>query len=360
MPTSVFFGEEVLERYGDAIKQLGQRALVVTGRTSAVTSGAMNDFETVAKKLGLTWVVYNKVSANPTLDTVAEAVDIARKEKVDFVVGIGGGSPLDTAKAIALLTPNKAEAHELYLADLPEAPLPIATIPTTSGTGSEVTQYAVFTLPEKKIKKGFGDKRCFPQISWVDPRYTYTLPYDITVDTALDALTHSIEGYLNKNSTPVSDELALAGIFYFAKQKDNLLAGNFEPETRSELMYASTLGGMVIAQTRTTVLHSLGYPLTYSHDIPHGRANGLLLAAYLEFIKEEEPLRVNKILNTIGMNSLDELKLFINKLLPSTGEFSKEELERMAALTFSTAGSLAWTPRQASQSDLLEIYRKSL
>ncbi|WP_258360893.1 iron-containing alcohol dehydrogenase family protein [Moorella sulfitireducens (nom. illeg.)] len=359
LPTRVFLGEGVLEEYGDFLGRLGRRALVVTGRKSAVTSGAMADFEELAKRLGLSRVVFDEVPANPTLETVAKAVDLARREDADLVIGIGGGSPMDTAKAVALLVPNRAEAGRLYEADLPELPLPMVAIPTTAGTGSEVTQHAVFTLPAKEIKKGFSDDRCFPVLALVDPRYTYSLPLDITIDTALDTLTHAIEGYLSRRATPLSDTLALEAISLFAGQKEALLAGKLLPATRRDLMYAATLGGMVIAQTRTTILHTLGYPLTYSHDIPHGRANGYLLAAYLEFIRPAEPVKVDNILKVLGMASVEEVAELTRCLLPPPGKFPEKELERMAALAATNGSSLAWTARQATPADLCNILCRS-
>ncbi|QGP93215.1 Lactaldehyde reductase [Neomoorella glycerini] len=360
LPTRVFFGEGVLNEYGDFLSRLGRRALVVTGRRSALTSGALADFEALAQRLGLNWVVFNEVPANPTLETVAKAVDLARQEGVDLVIGIGGGSPLDTAKAVALLVPNRAAATRLYEADLPEPPLPLVAVPTTAGTGSEVTQHAVFTLPAKEIKKGFSDDRCFPVAALVDPRYTYSLPRDITIDTALDTLTHAMEGYLSRRATPLSDTLALEAVRLFAGQKEALLAGNLLPATRRDLMYATTLGGMVIAQTRTTILHTLGYPLTYSYDIPHGRANGYLLPAYLEFIQPAQPAKVNSLLAALEMASIEEVWELIRQLLPPPERIPAKELERMASLAATNTSSLAWTARQATPEDLLNMLRRSM
>lgn len=359
LPTRVFFGEGVLKEHGDFLGRLGRRALVVTGRKSAIVSGAMADFEELAKSLGLSWIIYDEVAANPTLETVAKAIDLVRGEKVDLVIGIGGGSPLDTAKAVALLAPNRAEAAELYEAKLPVEPLPMVAIPTTAGTGSEVTQNAVFTLPDKQTKKGFSDDRCFPRVALVDPRYTYTLPRDVTIDTALDALSHAVEGYLSKRSTPLTDTLAMEAIKIFSQHKHGLLEDELTPVTRNELMYASTLAGMVIAHTRTTLLHTLGYPLTYSHDITHGRANGYLLAAYLEFIQPAEPVKVDTLLKALGMNSVAEIQELIRHLLPPATQFSKAELERMASLVVN-AESLTFTARRATLDDLYGILAKSL
>ncbi|MBE3573567.1 MAG: iron-containing alcohol dehydrogenase, partial [Moorella humiferrea] len=131
------------------------------------------------------------------------------------------------------------------------------------------------------------------------------------------------------------------------------------PVTRNELMYASTLAGMVIAHTRTTLLHTLGYPLTYSHNIPHGRANGYLLAAYLEFIQPAEPAKVDTLLKALGMNSVAEIQELIRHLLPPATQFSKAELERMASLVVN-AESLTFTARRATLDDLYGILAKSL
>lgn len=359
LPTRVFFGAGVLNKYGAFLKDMGHRALVITGRHSAVASGAMADLANLARQLGISLVTYNQVPANPTLAVVAEAVALARSAGAEFIVGVGGGSPLDTAKAVALLVSNKVPAGELYQANLPQQPLPLVAIPTTAGTGSEVTQHAVFTLPERQIKKGFSDDRCFPQVALVDPRYTASLPTEVTIDTALDTLTHAIEGYLSKRSTPLSDTLALAAIRLFARRREDLVNGTLSPEAREDLMYASTLGGMVIAQTRTTLLHTLGYPLTFSHDIPHGRANGLLLAAYLEFIQPAAPVKVADVLAALGMASTKEVQELIQRLLPAPEKYAEAEMQRMADLV-ANASSLAWTARPATRADLVGILRQSL
>ncbi|MDN5362120.1 MAG: hypothetical protein PWP70_1167 [Moorella sp. (in: firmicutes)] len=359
LPTRIFFGEGVLNKHGALLKDMGRRALVITGRHSAVTSGAMADLTHLARQLDISLATYNRVPANPTLAIVAEAVALARSEGVEFIVGIGGGSPLDTAKAVALLVPNAAPATELYQASLPQPPLPLVAIPTTAGTGSEVTQHAVFTLPEQQLKKGFSDDRCFPQVALVDPRYTASLPLEVTIDTALDALTHAIEGYLSKLSTSLSDTLALEAIRLFAARREELVNSNLSPEGRADLLYASTLGGMVIAQTRTTLLHTLGYPLTFSYGLPHGRANGLLLAAYLEFIQPAAPAKVASILAALGMAAIKDVQGLIRRLLPAPEKYPAAELQRMAGLVVG-AGSLAWTARSASREDLVEILRQSL
>lgn len=359
LPTRVFFGEGAVNEHGVFFKGQGRRALVVTGRSSALASGALADFEALARKLNISLAIFNQVPPNPTLEVVDRGVEMARSEGVDFIVGIGGGSPLDTAKAIALMATNKAPTTAIYEAELPEQPLPVIAIPTTAGTGSEVTQHAVFTLPEKKIKQGFSDDRCFPLAALVDPRYTASLPLEITIDTALDALSHAIEGYLSRRATPLSDTLALEAMGLFARHKEALVKGELTPATRHDLMYASTLGGMVIAQTRTTILHTLGYPLTFSHNIPHGRANGLLLAAYLEFVQPAEPEKVARILTVLGLTALAEVQMLIRQLLPVPEKYPEEELERIADLV-TGAGSMAWTARQGTQADLVRILRKSL
>ncbi|NLW07435.1 MAG: iron-containing alcohol dehydrogenase [Clostridia bacterium] len=360
LPTRIVFGEGAIKSQAERIAQLGRRALVVTGRNSAIISGAMADFEALAKKHGLSWVVFNDVPANPELNTVASAVNLARKEKVDFVVGIGGGSPLDTAKAVALLATNNIPAAELYEHQLPKAPLPLVAVPTTAGTGSEVTQYAVFTLPHRGTKKGFGDERCFPNLAVVDPVYTYSLPWEVTIDTALDALTHAVEGYLSKRSTPLSDTLALEAVAIFAGEKEALVDGELGPRLRRQLMYAATLAGIVIAQTRTTLLHTLGYQLTFNYNIPHGRANGYLLAAYLEFVRPARPEKVDKILAALGMASITEVKDLMQKLLPPPGSYSQAEIEQMAALVAANPGINIVTAREATKQDLLKMLQRSL
>lgn len=317
MPTKVFFGVGcVKERTDDWI--LGSKALIVTGKTSAKASGALDD---VLASLDVEYVIFDEVENNPSLATVAKGGQVARDEGCDFVIAIGGGSPLDAAKVMAVLAKNNVDPLSLYDQGWDVPALPLVAIPTTAGTGSEVTQYAVLTIDRDQTKRGLAGYDMFPQVALLDPTYTESLSAAITIDTAVDALSHLVEGYLSVRANVISSGLAAKGMRIWGKCIPALRSRSFDTAVRSDLLVASTLGGMTIAQTGTTLVHALGYPLTYFHDVPHGRANGLLFAAYLKYTHQTAPQKVGEVMVNLGLTSISEFKQLMDDFF---GEYLHE------------------------------------
>ena len=310
MPTKVVFGHNVVREAG-ANLALGKKALIVTGSTSAKRSGALDD---VLAVLTTEYVLFDQVENNPSVETVVKGGRLAQEEGCDFVIAIGGGSPLDAAKVIAILAVNGGNPLDFYTAGWEKRALPLVAIPTTAGTGSEVTQYAVLTVAEEETKKGLGGPDLFPQVAYIDPKYTSSLTLEVTIDTAVDALSHLVEGYLSKRATEASDLVSLQGIALWGTVKEDLLQYEITDKTRETLLLASTLGGVTIAQTGTTLVHALGYPLTYYHAFPHGRANAVLMTEYLRFTEKVAPDRVATILELLDLPSIDAFGALLDTL----------------------------------------------
>jgi alcohol dehydrogenase class IV len=359
MPVQVVGGRGCLAREGARLAILGRRALLVTGRHSAIACGAQQDMETVLTGLGISWLVFNEVEPNPSIETVRKAADLAKTEKADFIIGIGGGSPLDAAKAIALLATNDLDDNALFSGVWPSPPLPIAAIPTTSGTGSEVTPYAILTDHREQAKRNLSAPSLFPRVSFCDGAYTDSLPSHITAHTAIDALSHALEGYLSVKAHPMSDALARAAMASLGKDLRQLASLGEDaspPSLRDSLMIGSMQAGMVIAHTGTTALHALGYALTIHRDIDHGRANGLLMGAYLRFVSQAAPARVAEALAVMGFTDIDALEGVLTPLLGIRETLSREEIHRFAQAT-SSARNLPSTLRVPVLADLEDLYR---
>lgn len=359
IPTKVLMGVGCVQNNKAELSRLGKRALLVTGRNSAKASGALDDIIAALKAEAIEWELFDQIGENPTFAAVEAGGEAARNFKPDMIIAIGGGSPLDAAKAIAVLAVNPIRAYQLYEGAFPAAPLPIAAIPLTAGTGSEVTPYSILTDDERQTKRSFSDPRLFPQVAFLDARYTQTQSREVTVNTAVDALSHAIEGYLSKRSTPVSDCLALEAIRSFAKACNALVIGEFTLADREELLYASLLGGIVIAQTGTTAVHALGYSLTYFYQVPHGRANGLLLGEYLRFNEPVVTEKVGAVLAALGLKSVDAVKELMNRLLPSDEVYTQEDLRKFVSIA-SEAANIVNTPRQPSREELVQLLEHSL
>lgn len=212
LPTEIIFRVGAVDELEERAKKLGKKALIVTGRSSTKKTGLLQRVQDLLKKAGVESIVFDKIVPNPISDHVDEAAEIVRKEKIDFIVGLGGGSPIDSAKAISITAPNEGKFWDYVPVGggkIPEKSIPVVAIPTTHGTGTEADPFAVITNPETKEKVGIGYRNTFPVLSLVDPEVMKTLPKDQTAYTSMDAFYHAIEAFLNVNANPYSDVLAL-------------------------------------------------------------------------------------------------------------------------------------------------------
>ena len=359
MPTKVLFGQECILQNQGEFAQFGKRALLVTGRNSARISGALDDACTVLEQQGIAWEIFDQIGENPTFAMVEAGGSAAREFCPDMLVAIGGGSPLDAAKAIAVLAKNDIPAIKLYDGNFLAAPLPILAVPTTAGTGSEVTAASVLTYPEKQTKRSFSDPRLFPRVAFLDARYTESLSHRVTVDTAVDALSHCVEGYLSKRSSPTSDALALEGIRCFGKAINALTSGAVSLTDRETLLYSALLGGMVVAQAGTTLVHALGYSLTYFKNVPHGRANGLLLGEFLFFHEPVATKKIACVLQAMQIASVSDFQKLISALIPHRVELTDQEMESYAAIAEKNA-NVVYTARKPTHEDLLSLLSSAL
>ena len=357
--TKVFFGTGCLYENKTALKEVGKRCFIVTGKVSGRVSGALDDLIKVLCELDIEYCIFDTMSNNPSLEDISVASKEATKWKSDFIAGVGGGSPLDASKAVAVLAINNIEAIDLYKNTYEKRPLPIVAIPTTAGTGSEVTPYSILSRDDLKTKMSFGNEDTYPVISYIDPKYTMSTSYNITVNTALDAFTHALEGYLSKRSTPYSDIFALEAIKLFGECIPKLREKELSLGLREQLMYFSMLSGMTIAHTGTTIMHGLGYNLTYFYQVPHGLANIYFLKEYLKFNYSESQEKIDKVLSLLGFSSIEEFMGVVNAMVSKDIEISKEELNCFAEITMMQKSTLQ-NIRAVTKDDLSKIIEKSL
>lgn len=288
LPTRVIFGKGRIRELGENLDAEYERILIVTDKDAGSKSGALQ--ETLLQLEGREVSVFTGVEENPSFGVLDEGKRRASDIRAQLVIGIGGGSPMDAAKGIAVLATNDGDMREFMAgASLKEDPLPNVCIPTTSGTGSEVTPYAVFTDPDAKTKGGYAHPKIFPILSVIDPALTYSMPEPILINTGLDVLTHSIEAYLSTETSPMNDLFAVESIRCVLKYLKNAAGG--DKKAMDEMAYASMLGGVAIAHSSTILLHIMGYPLTVFHGVAHGRANAALLPAFMKFMREESTVK---------------------------------------------------------------------
>jgi alcohol dehydrogenase len=357
MPTRIISGENVILENYQLLKAFGKKAMIVTGKNSSRVNGSLVDIEEALKKASIEYVIFDEVEQNPSLETIERGGEKGKKEKVDFIIGIGGGSPLDSSKVIGILVKNPELKGEDIFNKKNLKSIDIIAIPTTSGTGSEANPYSIITLKKEKTKTNSGQK-IYPAISFLDPRYTMGLPLKITVNTAVDALCHLIEGYLNANASILTDSLAEAGMKIWGECLEALLSGNLDIKIREKLMFASNLAGMVIGQTGTSIPHGMGYALTYNKGVPHGLASGILEAEYLKVFKDRE--KVNKLPGLIGLKSYQAFEELLKKLTDSKISITEDEIQEYSKAFFENKKKLANHPETITYDEICGIYRKSL
>ena len=254
---------------------------------------------------------------------------------------------------------NKEFLTELITLDkLPVAPLPLICIPTTSGTGSEVTPYAVFTDRNGLNKCGYENQKIFPQAALVDPELTYTMPESVVINTGMDVLTHSIEAFLSAKAFPMNDLVAIESIRLVIKNLKSAAAKN--REAMSQMAYASVLGGIAITQSGTILLHIMGYPLTVYRNIPHGKANAILLPSFLDFMKNNSYVK-EKVKAIEGLFvDVGGVKQFINNLGIATKlssyDIKEKEIDEFVGKVI-VKGDVKITPAEVTKKEISEIYR---
>lgn len=312
-PTKIRFGRGAVQNNGAALR-LGERAFIVTGKHSGRASGALADVIAALTHQKIECSVFEGIGNNPDVEQCRAVGAQARAFHADFIIGIGGGSPLDAAKAVAVFAANDIPAEQLFTNSYESGVLPIVAVPTTSGTGSEATPWSVMTWHTVKTKRSFGSLQTYPCLALLDPTYTDSLPLAITRSTAMDAFTHCFESVISVKASPLTDALRFHALERFGKLMPQLELGDVA-SLRDELMLISLLGGVAISHTGTTLMHSIAYPLTYFHGTPHGLANAFVLPVYLKELAAYRPERLAAALGALGMSQA-ELAAYVQRNCP--------------------------------------------
>lgn len=308
LPVKIYEEENCIHNHRKELAALGAKALLVTGRRSSRLNGSLDDVIKALESEGRSYTVFDEIEENPSIETVMKARDTGLAAGADFVIGIGGGSPMDAAKAIALMMHHREEgADYLYRKGADSTSLPVAAVPTTCGTGSEATPFAILTIHEKRTKASMSHK-VFPTLSLLDARYLSTAPKKVLNDTAVDALGHFIESYINANATDYSRMCVTEGLSVWGRSR-SVLTGAREAclQDYRNMLNASMMAGMAITHTGTSLPHGLSYYVTYENGTAHGKSVGRFLCGYLKAAGKKER---DFILAGAGFESLDDFEAF--------------------------------------------------
>lgn len=324
MPARLITGPGCVGASAALISAYGGRCLIVTGASGAKRSGALDDVTAALDAQGIAYQVFDKVRPNPTVTQCAEGGVAARELGADFILGVGGGSPLDAAKAVAVFAANPGLSEDgLYAGNWPAPPKPCVLVGTTAGTGSEVTPVSVL-IDSKGRKHSLRSERIYAAIAFGDAKYTETLSRAVTLSTGVDALSHCIESYFSKKADEVSRAFAVRGARLLVPSLSAAAEVAPSPELRTRLYEASILGGMAINTTGTNMPHNVGYYLTERYGVPHGVACAVFQPALLSHMKRSVPETAAAFYRECGFDE-NALLAVLHKVTPALDVRMTEE-----------------------------------
>jgi len=372
LPTKLVYGIGILGNLGEALKPFGKRRAILVTDEILVKAGPVDKVKAGFKDTDIDIAyTFDKVPPNSTIKTVEKCAGLAKKHKCDMIIAIGGGSVIDTAKVANILVVKGGKVADhmgAYLLDSNEALLPTIFIPTTAGTGSEVTKVAVIADPDGDVKLPFAEEQFLPKMAILDPEVTASMPGRLTAATGMDALTHAIEAYVDKEWSPASDALALHAIKLIS---NNILQACAQPDdmqARGAMLVGSFLAGVAFSHSMVGMVHGISHALGGVYHIPHGLANALILPEVMEYNLEAQGGRYADIAVALGIsfpqvvdhgqsllktNRLDFLSKLVNKYeIDSLSELvssSSYKARGMAARAIGNLGFIDdWVRKQAA------------
>jgi alcohol dehydrogenase class IV len=376
MPARLVVGPGCSRGAGEELRKLGgSKALIVTDRGvegAGVLAGILESLSVA----GVGYAVYNGVEPNPSVRCVEEAAALYRVEGCDCLLGVGGGSSMDTAKVTgAVLTnPDMTIAAMEGVGKVRNPIPPLIAIPTTCGTGAEVTVTGVITDTERHYKMPVLSPLLYPKVALIDGALLTRLPGPVVASTGMDALCHALESYTNLNTNPISDGLDIHAISMIGKWLRPAVA-NGNLEAMSNMVLASTIAGMGFANTRVTIVHAMSHPVSGFYGVPHGVANAVLLPYVMEFNLIGNAARFADIAralgeDTAGLTAMEAARLSVSAVrelswdvgIPETFEdygVTEEHLEAMIEDTFKS-GNVPLNPVRVTRQDVDRIYRQSM
>jgi len=377
LPSMIITGAGASEKVGEQAKRLGAtNALIVTDPGIAKIGYA----DQIAKNLhnaGIATSTFSDVTPDPTLQNVTDGLKQYRAENCDVIISIGGGSAIDCGKGIAMKLTNDGEfANYMGVDKIPNPGAPLIAIPTTAGTGSEVTKVTVITDTDRNVKMMLSSACLLPSVALVDPLLSLTTPPHLTAAVGVDALTHAIEAYISKRAQPLTDVLALKAIRLISGSLRQAWSDGENIFARSDMMLGASIAGMAFSNSSVALVHGMSRPIGAYFHIHHGLSNAVLLLDVMEFSIVGAPKRFADIAEAMGepidglspMKQADAAIFAVERLvndiqMPHLGEIGidKEKFEQVIdqmAVDAIASGSPANNPRQASAEDIAALYRK--
>ncbi|WP_374652410.1 iron-containing alcohol dehydrogenase, partial [Rhizorhabdus sp.] len=301
IPTQIEFGNGAIARLPEFVKALGGSRVLVVGDPGVQRAGLIDRVQAILTGASIFNAVFADVESDPATRSVDEGTVHGKANGCDLVVGIGGGSALDTAKAIGLMLVNDGNIKDYVgIGKVPRAGAPVIAVPTTAGTGSELTIWSVLSDKVAKAKISVGSVLNCPAIALLDPELTLSLPPQITAATGMDALTHALESYVNTATQPISEAMSDQAMTLIARSLRKAVADGSDVEARGDMLLASTIAAMAFNSTRLGLVHAFAMPLGAKFGIPHGLVNAIMLPEVMRFNHLANPRKFARIAEIFG------------------------------------------------------------
>lgn len=370
-PSRIIYNEGAIDKVGEEAKKIGQKALIVTGKNSSKSNGSLDKISSILHSAGVETAIFAEVESDPSVEVVEKGVEFAKAEKISVIVVIGGGSPIDAAKMMSVMLTNPGNVVD-YEKKSPAIPgVPVIAVPTTAGTGSEISRYVVITDTKRKIKMLIGGETLIPKVAILDPVLTLTMPRSVTGATGMDALTHAIEAYISKVAQPLASVHALTAIKLI---RNNLIKAIVCPdnlEARGNMLIGQMHAGFAFSNASVALVHSMSRPLGAYFGVPHGLANAILLPEVMKFNVTACPEKFADIADamgekTSGLPLREASKLAVkavSELYAETGlptrlkelGVTRETIPQLASDAIKS-GSTLNNPRTPSIDEIIKIY----
>jgi len=376
LPTELFFGRGCSDQTGGKLKEMAVSKVLIVTDPGVLAANILGGIENSLTQEGISFDIFSEVEPEPTIQGVAAGTKALKEFGAQAVIGVGGGSALDTAKAVAVMGANDNEIFDYVgFGNVPVDPLPIIAIPTTAGTGSEATFWSVLADKTKGIKASVGGWNVMPRLAIVDPLLTVTLPPSVTAATGMDALVHAVESYLSKNGQPISDGLALHAIRLIARSLRSAATNWNDLDAREDMIMGSLIAAMAFNITRLGNAHALAIPLGITYHIPHGVVNAILLPWVMEFNLPASVDRHIEIARIFGENveglppmeaaakSVKAVKSLLRDISITQGlrdwKVTEDGLAQIAAKAIKS-DNVRSNPRRTTEADLIRICQNAM
>jgi len=373
----IIMGPGALKNLADEVCNLKAKKVLIVTDKGLMSAGVIKKATDILLDANIKYTIFDKVQADPRYEIVADCVKAIQLENIDTVIGIGGGSPIDIAKVAAVMATNKGPINEYFGIDLvPEPGLRTIVIPTTAGTGSEVTPIAILSDEAEKLKKGIVSSYLFPKVAILDSTLTLDLPPQVTAATGMDSLIHAVEAFTSRNAYWITDMMAREALSLIVGNIRTAFANGSDLEARTHMLEGSLLAGMAFANAGVTAVHAFAYPIGAEFHIPHGVANSIMLAPVMEFnmlgnIKKFAELADLMGENTAGMSQREMAKAAVKAMktlsedlqIPrNLSQFGVKDTDipMLAEGVMKVTRLLANNPRVLTMEDAEKIYRNVL